>query len=131
MAPAPIRVAEDAVEVESEPVAVKATHAPSRDQVADVIAAHQSAIAGCHTIQFSGKPSRAGSVTLLLSVRKDGSVERADLGDSSFDKGPFSRCLLDIARELHFAEADTELEIAWRFKFAAAKSTRGKTAALP
>jgi hypothetical protein len=130
---APVRATQERETVRvAPPPAVKVTQATSRKQVADVMEAHQGAIAGCHTIQFSGKPMQAGSVTLLLSVRKDGSVEQADLGDSSFEQGPFSRCLLDVAKELRFAEADTALEIAWRFKFAAAKPpARGKTAALP
>jgi hypothetical protein len=105
--------------------------AASKDRIGSVIEAHQSAISGCHTIQFSGKPAQPGSVTLLLTVRRDGTVGHAALFDSSFDTGPFSRCLLDVAWGLHFPEADEVTEVAWRFAFSASNDPeRGSRASL-
>lgn len=94
----------------------------SRENISDVILSHQPEVRGCHTLEFAGKSSQAGSVTLVLTIQSSGAVRAASVEGSSFDSRAFERCLVDVALGFVFPEGRSEIDVAWNFAFSADQS---------
>jgi TonB family protein len=107
-APAPVRAAPapDPVELGLE-----------EDQIREVVEAKNGAVRGCHTIEYAGRGSNSGVMTVDLEINPDGTVRSAEIGDSDFQSEPLHRCVLDITRRLQFPSASGATEISWRFRF--------------
>ena len=86
-------------------------------QVATVVTSKYGVVGGCHTIEFSGRAQRPGSILLDWVINPDGSVRRVDVAESSFVSSQFHSCVLTVARDLQFPAAVGKTEVSWRFRF--------------
>jgi hypothetical protein len=86
-------------------------------QIKRVVEARNSAVRGCHTIEFAGNDPTAGTLTVDMEINADGTVASAIVTDSDFDRPGLEDCVLGVTRDLHFPSADGPTEFTWRFKF--------------
>ena len=89
------------------------------DQIRNVVESQNGAVRGCHTIEYSGRDSSGGTMTVDLAIAPDGSVESAIVVDSDFDSEPMQQCVVEVTRALRFPEAPGSTEVSWRFRFSA------------
>jgi TonB family protein len=87
------------------------------DQIREVVESKNGAVRGCHTIEYAGRGSNGGVMTVDLEIDPDGSVRSAEIADSDFQSDPLHRCVLDITRRLRFPRASGTTEISWRYRF--------------
>jgi TonB family protein len=87
------------------------------DEIRSVVEAKNGAVRGCHAIEFIGRDSSGGTVTVDLEINPDGSVASAEITDSDFESRTMHDCVLDITRRLRFPEARGSTDISWRFRF--------------
>jgi hypothetical protein len=86
-------------------------------QIKSVVEGRNSAVRGCHTIEFAGVGPTAGTLTVDMEVNADGTVASAIVTDSDFDRPGLEDCVVGVTRDLHFPTSDGPTEFTWRFKF--------------
>lgn len=95
----------------------------SQDQITPVVEQRFPAMRGCHTMEYGGGGHAiGGSMTVHLQISADGSVQSADIEESSFDNDSLDECVLGVAKAIHFPAAAAPTDFSWRFKFRAPPS---------
>jgi TonB family protein len=91
-------------------------------QIRPVVEAQDHAVRGCHTIEYAGRDTSGGTMTVDLEINPDGTVESVEVVESDFESEPMQRCVKDVTRGLRFPQAEGPTELSWRFRF---KAPRG------
>jgi hypothetical protein len=110
------------------PAIVAAPRAPESDDgelpglephvVTSVVGEHQTAVSGCHVVEYSGQGAHSGSVTLTWSITPSGHVRDVEIAQTSFENASFHECLVSVIAGLEFPTAPGSTEVGgWRFRF--------------
>lgn len=99
------------------------------EDVAPVVMARYGAVGGCHTIQYSGGPTAAGSLAVDWMIQPDGSVVEAEVVESSFTEDRFHDCVLAVTRRMQFPAAPGTTSVSWKFRFAEGRNLASHTPA--
>jgi TonB family protein len=105
----------------SKPAPAPVAEAPGleEDQIRQVVESRNGAVRGCHTIEYAGRDTSGGSMTVDLSINPDGAVDSVVVVESDFDSEPMQQCVVEVTRGLRFPEAPGATEVSWRFRFRA------------
>lgn len=89
----------------------------SKEQVAKVVRAHQSAIKFCYEKELQRKPSLSGTIEINWTITPDGAVERSKIAKSNMGDDAVEGCATRQVKQWVFPKSSGKTVVTYPFTF--------------